>query len=188
MNTTGIMTANVKMSQEDCKKYIQHFKDVQEEKPSSLESSNAQYKLMDRQDSVVYLNETVGNGLVPIINEYLNQAIQEYGKIFPILLDDSFSGLISTRVKLQRTNVGGGYHIWHFEDSARDVSERMLVWTIYLNDVEEGGETEFLYHSERHKAQEGKIVIFPANFLATHRGNPPISNTKYILTGWYNQL
>ena len=64
---------------------------------------------------------------------------------------------------------------------------RMLVWTIYLNDVLEGGETEFLYHSERHKAEEGKIVIFPANYMCAHRGNPPLSNTKYILTGWYSQ-
>ena len=57
---------------------------------------------------------------------------------------------------------------------------------IYLNDVEEGGETEFLYQPKRIKAEKGKIVIFPADFMHTHRGNPPISNEKYVLTGWFN--
>ena len=28
--------------------------------------------------------------------------------------------------------------------------------------------------------------IFPAGFMHTHRGNPPISNDKYILTGWFS--
>ena len=57
---------------------------------------------------------------------------------------------------------------------------------IYLNDVKEGGETEFLYHSKRIKAEKGKIIIFPTDFMHTHRGNPPISNSKYILTGWFS--
>jgi hypothetical protein len=55
---------------------------------------------------------------------------------------------------------------------------------LYLNDVEEGGETEFLYLKKRIKPQQNRLLIWPAGFTHTHRGNPPLSNNKYIITGW----
>ena len=88
--------------------------------------------------------------------------------------------------KFQETQVGGGFHMWHSENitTVHDRS-RILVWSLFLNDVEEGGELEFLHYGQRLKPKKGSIVIFPAYFTHTHRGNPPISNTKYIATGWY---
>ena len=86
--------------------------------------------------------------------------------------------------KMQRTQIGGGFHYWHAEQTCRISSDRLLAFTCYLNDVEEGGETEFLYYPKRVKATQGTFLIFPGSFTHTHRGNPPISNTKYIVTGW----
>lgn len=86
--------------------------------------------------------------------------------------------------KLQRTQIGGGYHVWHAEQSDKITSSRILTFTCYLNDVLEGGETEFLYYPKRIPAKKGTMVIFPGGFTHTHRGNPPISNIKYIITGW----
>jgi len=86
--------------------------------------------------------------------------------------------------KVQKTNVGQGYHIWHYESSSRASCHRLLSHIIYLNDVEEGGETELLYFSKRFKPKKGTMILFPAAFTHTHRGNPPISNEKYIITGW----
>jgi len=86
--------------------------------------------------------------------------------------------------KIQKTIVGGGYHQWHYESDSRQNCTRLLAWTIYLNDVEEGGETEFLYQHLRIKPKQGTLVIWPASFTHTHRGNPPLSNDKYIVTGW----
>jgi hypothetical protein len=59
-----------------------------------------------------------------------------------------------------------------------------MAFTIYLNDVEEGGETEFLYQSIRVKPKKGRIVIWPSGFPFIHRGNPPISGEKYLITSW----
>lgn len=87
-------------------------------------------------------------------------------------------------VKVQKTKVGGGYHIWHHETDRRETSNRVLAWTVYLNDVAEGGETEYLYQHLRIKPTTGTFVIWPAGFTHTHRGNPPLSNDKYIMTGW----
>ena len=86
--------------------------------------------------------------------------------------------------KIQCTQVGGGYHVWHSEHSKGLSRDRILTFILYLNDVEEGGETEFLYLSKRYKPKKGTLVMSPAGFTHTHRGNPPLSNTKYIITGW----
>ena len=86
--------------------------------------------------------------------------------------------------KVQKTEIGQGYHTWHSEIDNREVCTRILAWTLYLNDVEEGGETEFLYYPKRIKPKAGTFVLWPAGFTHTHRGNPPLSNTKYIVTGW----
>ena len=55
---------------------------------------------------------------------------------------------------------------------------------LYLNDVEEGGETEFLYYPKRIKPKQGTIILFPGSMTHTHRGNQTLSNEKYIITGW----
>lgn len=93
--------------------------------------------------------------------------------------------IITDHVKIQKTLPAQGYHVWHIEHSAaRDMSKRVLVYTIYLNTVEEGGETEFLYQSQRVQPIKGRIVIWPAGFPYVHRGNPPLKGEKYILTSW----
>ena len=92
-----------------------------------------------------------------------------------------------TNLKIQKTLPKEGYHIWHIEYGPGYENEpRAFVYTIYLNDVEEGGETEFLHFSKRVKPKTGRIVIWPAGFPYVHRGNPPLSGEKYILTSWMN--
>lgn len=86
--------------------------------------------------------------------------------------------------KVQKTVPTGGYHVWHSENGSREFSRRIGVYIFYLNDVEEGGETEFLYLSKRILPKKGRLLIFPPNFPWTHRGNPPLSGDKYIMTGW----
>jgi len=90
-----------------------------------------------------------------------------------------------TIMRIQKTLPTEGYHIWHVEQSAGyEYAKRVMAFTIYLNDVEEGGETEFLYQSIRVKPKTGRIVIWPSAFPFVHRGNPPISGEKYLLTSW----
>ena len=53
----------------------------------------------------------------------------------------------------------------------------------YLNDVEIGGETDFI--NFKIKPTTGKLVIFPSTWTYPHCANIPISNDKYIITGWF---
>ena len=87
--------------------------------------------------------------------------------------------------KIQKTLPSEGYHSFHIEHGNElDDFRRVGVWTLYLNDVEEGGETEFLYQLKRVKPEKGTLCIFPAGYTHVHRGNTPLSGEKYIMTGW----
>ena len=87
-------------------------------------------------------------------------------------------------VKIQKTKVGEGYHTWHCENAEMKARNRILAFSVYLNDVAEGGETEFLYQKCRFKPEKNTLLVWPSQFTHIHRGNPPLSNDKYIITGW----
>lgn len=89
-----------------------------------------------------------------------------------------------TAFKFQETPIGGGFHNWHSENNTANKT-RFLVWSLFLNDVQEGGELEFLNYPIRIKPKKGSMALFPAYYTHVHRGNPPLSNTKYIATGWF---
>lgn len=126
----------------------------------------------------------------PNITMYINEFNQgfwdtcykEYREKYSVLSD--YDNHTIYTYKIQRTEPTGGYHIWHSEDGSKEFSKRVGVYILYLNDVEEGGETEFLYFSKRVKPKKGRLMIFPPNYPWAHRGNPPLSGVKYILTGW----
>jgi hypothetical protein len=112
----------------------------------------------------------------------LFDALKNYVAEFDIL--SSFT-LVGWWCKAQLTRKGEGYHAWHFESSTFFEAKRVLAWSIYLNDDYEGGELEFLYFGRRVKLGAGDIVIFPAAFTHTHRGNMVLAGEKLLLTGWY---
>ena len=60
--------------------------------------------------------------------------------------------------KMQQTLPSEGYHIWHAEWD-KEYPRRQLAWALFLNDVEEGGELEFLHQSIRIKPRKGDFVI-----------------------------
>jgi hypothetical protein len=91
---------------------------------------------------------------------------------------------ISETIQIQKTGPGEGYHVWHCEAGSVATGRRLFVAILYLNDVEEGGETELLYQRKRIPPKRGTIILCPASFTHTHRGNPPLSGNKYIVTTW----
>jgi hypothetical protein len=118
---------------------------------------------------------------------FYNYIYPIYNIQYPVL--QSLQKHKSKYIKIQKTCPTQGYHIWHCEhDASQSCNNRILSWILYLNDVEEGGETEFLYQSLRFKPKTGTFILFPAHFTHTHRGNPPLSGVKYIATGWIEFL
>ena len=94
-------------------------------------------------------------------------------------------------INMQRYTKGkGGYHHWHSEhyphatDAGQRSLHRVLLWLIYLNDVEEGGGTDFFYQQATVKPTQGSLILAPCGFTHTHRGSVPVSNDKYVLASW----
>lgn len=92
-------------------------------------------------------------------------------------------------IQMQRYRKGkGNYNYWHCEaypqKGSTEPLHRALLFMYYLNDVEDGGETDFYYQDRSLHPKAGQMVIAPAYFTHTHRGRTPVSNDKYILTSW----
>lgn len=86
---------------------------------------------------------------------------------------------------IQRTGPGQGYHSWHVEQGNVASSNRIIAYLLYLNSIEDGGETEFLYQGLKIKPEQGKLVLFPTAYTYPHRGNPIYNGYKYVISGWF---
>ena len=113
--------------------------------------------------------------------EGVNHCLKQYINWYPYLKNFSYH---SSLCLLQKTEPLQGYHPFHCEDTTWDAVQRTLAWMVYFNDVDEGGETEWLYQQLKIQPKVGRVVIWPGAFTHLHRGNPPMSD-KYIATGWY---
>lgn len=141
------------------------------------------YKSDEQMASVDWIsNDTIDPGNKKFQDTFWTDVYPIYLEKFGCLTELAEHNIF--HIKIQRTEPEQGYHVWHCEASNRQLSNRIMAFILYLNDVEEGGETEFLYQRKRIKPSQGTLALWPACFTHTHRGNPPLSNTKYIMTGW----
>ena len=113
--------------------------------------------------------------------EFVNNCLFHYLNEYTYLGNFSY---VSSLCLLQKTEPTQGYHLFHAENVNWNLSSRTMAWMVYLNDVEEGGETEFLYQKLKVKPKKGTVLIWPGGYTHLHRGNPPMSD-KYIATGRY---
>ena len=160
-------------------------------------------------DSEVALNLAMLAGLTAYLRRYpytliaplMLQVPGEDGQLRRLNADDVASmsdgelGTLARQVfmpgdiNLQRYRADqGGYPYWHCELFPRSADaqtlHRHLLWTIYLNDDFAEGETEFLHQGRKVAPCRGSLLIAPAAFTHTHRGNRPRGGDKYIATSW----
>ncbi|MDQ3510676.1 MAG: 2OG-Fe(II) oxygenase [Pseudomonadota bacterium] len=163
----------------------------------------------DWSDVEAMLNTAVFAGLVAYLRRYPHTLIAPLMLEIPgangarhrltperltTLDDEALSPIVQTvlrpgAINLQRYSAGrGGYPYWHCELYPRDPNaetlHRHLLWTIYLNDGFSDGETEFLYQRRKIVPRTGSLLIAPAAFTHTHRGNRPQGGDKVIATSW----
>ena len=122
---------------------------------------------------------------VSAINKFFFHKLESAIKIYKSKYGPSLQiPLTAYDMKVQRVKAGGGYHVWHHEWMPIQ-SSRFLVYMLYLNSIPDGeGETEFINQGVRIKPEAGKLLIWPAQWTHTHRGNPVYSQDKYYVTGW----
>jgi hypothetical protein len=117
----------------------------------------------------------------------LSACVNAYVEKFPCLANLDEWNIIE-QTNIQYYPPGGGFKKWHTErfSGAMPFSLRHLVFMTYLNDVTDGGETEFYHQELKIKPEAGLTVIWPADWTHFHRGIPSITQEKYIITGWFD--
>jgi hypothetical protein len=176
-------------TKEYCERLIKYFDAMQEQgyTQNRMQAENMPKFLKDDDACYAHTEEFINLECSGNLHKEFNESFwkiyqEKYLPTFEILKQSGKHNNFA--FKVQKTGIGGGYHMWHYESDNRETCHRLLAWMVYLNDVEEGGETEFLYQHKRIKPKQGTLVIWPASFTHTHRGNSPLSNVKYVVTGW----
>jgi hypothetical protein len=189
-NDDFILVVENAVPPEVCERYIDFFKIMDKRQQSyAREKSNPETTKLQIDDKAIDLTQdtilrdlSIANITQEFDGFFWTNCYRPYVEKYSVLKDYVSHKIY--RIKIQRTLPGQGYHAWHTENMTREVSNRLMTFIVYLNDVEEGGETEFLYQHKRVKPKTGTCVLWPTTYTHPHRGNPPLKGEKYILTGW----
>jgi len=170
-----------------CDEIIEHFIQSPDKKPGMFQGDYSEKSHNSRiKDSIdLQLNND------KLFNRYLNElqnVVDEYKMVYAYS-----SRYMNVWGLKEPPNIqyykppNGGYHDWHCERSGANSenNRRHLVYMTYLNDVTDGGETEWYYQNLKIKPEKGLTVIWPVDWMFTHRGLRSPTQEKYIATGWY---
>lgn len=133
------------------------------------------------------INTFLNKELVKNVKNYLNElnVIDNFNVLSPAYIGGDFLQYDSFMIQKYFINKGKfEYHHDFFCDFEKS-RYRIITFIFYLNDVDEGGETEIWGHTHI-KPTTGKLLLFPACWTFPHCGKMPISSDKYIITGWLN--
>ncbi len=131
----------------------------------------------------VNVTRTAEPGLLRFFRGKMDLALARYNREVPQTLALPSSAKTADLIlKEYRPGTGESFQV-HF-DSIYEVSNRYLVFLWYLNDVAEGGETEFPDLGLRVQARQGRLLMFPPYWMFQHAGLPPRSGPKYILSSY----
>ena len=105
---------------------------------------------------------------------------------------------LSEKAQIQHYDVGDEFKAhwdWFHEDADRSFFDRgQRIWTfmVYLNDVEEGGETHFTKLNQSITPKLGRAVIWSnmdkngkVDYDTQHAGTPIKKGQKYVITKWF---
>lgn len=176
LEQTGIFVFRNAISTELCARIINTFEEDKKNHKKGLTGNGYSPSVKNTTDW--YLQNDLASALYSV----LNLATEKIELKRPSLkaLPYSWCGL-----QLQKNKKGVGFFKWH-SDNAEGTLEswRILAPIFYLNTVAEGGHTEFMYQKYKVAPEEGTLVIFPATWEYYHRGVPPISSDKFIVTSF----
>jgi hypothetical protein len=146
-------------------------------------------------------NQSVWSDIDNLLSTLLHSSIEKYITHIIQKLNDkpidkiqnsiinTFGQVVDFGYQIQSYKQNVGFYEWHHDNISlsgaiqNNINQvRLLTFIWYLNDVDIGGETEFI--NGLIKPSAGKLLLFPATFTYPHTCKMPISNDKYIITGW----
>jgi prolyl 4-hydroxylase len=177
-----------------CDDLIEYFKSREDKKPGKIYSRNLNesvINLNDKQSTDVPIHEKdVVNS--DVLQRYINElqkTVDLYNETYPYANHYGPWSMIEI-FNIQHYKPNEGFFVWHSERTSamNPATTRHLVFMTYLNDVMDGGETEFYHQELKVKPKKGLTLIWPADWTHTHRGVASPTQDKYIVTGWFNYV
>lgn len=124
--------------------------------------------------------DNIVENLLTIFNTYHKKYTKNFG-IDSLQFPEEY-GFEEFRMKRYLPNDHDEFKL-HVDVNDSESANRYLSYLLYLNDVEEGGETTFGRNDEFViKPKAGQLLMFPPLWTHIHSGKKPISGPKYILT------
>lgn len=71
----------------------------------------------------------------------------------------------------------------HLDEDYND--PRTVSLTMYINNDYEGGEIEYVWFGKKYRPEAGDIIIFPSNYIFSHKVHKVISGTRYVVVRFY---
>ena len=176
------------LSQEKCDELIKYFWDNKgkhdDGKVEHFVNGEYQGKLAnkDHKNCTQFMFEP-GHKYAELMTQVIQKAYMNYRTGLPVLPAADLAILDYT---IRVYPKGEGIFKTHVDQAEGGTISRLFACIIYLNDVEEGGETFFPHWNIGCKCERGKILIFPCNWIFPHGSNKNISDDKYILTAFIN--
>ena len=128
---------------------------------------------------------SVQNGMLEVFQDYIMHYINDCN-IQPKQWPTTY-GYEAIRIKRYLDNDYDRFDP-HVDVMNSETSKRFLAFFVYLNDVDEGGETQFVQLKKpgthiplKIKPQQGRLLMFPPQWMYYHAGLKPVSNSKYLI-------
>ena len=126
------------------------------------------------------------NGALRAYFDALSGFLDEYVRRVPHLRSHARPCHINESPNIQYYPPNGGFFEEHFESGGPEVAMRVLTFQTFLNDIEVGGGTRFVYQDHECRPRKGNTILWPAGFTHVHRGVVAPKEGKYIITGWWS--
>ena len=124
------------------------------------------------------LNDFYPNTVPPLI-PYLVELYKKYKKDIKSKYIPPLKDIEKFRIK--RYNTSGHERFDEHVDVTDSISSRRAIaFLFYLNDND--GNTLFPLHNLNIKPVSGRVIVFPPTWEYPHKGLPPRSNSKYIMS------
>jgi prolyl 4-hydroxylase len=162
--------------------WFEENKDLQKQGITSLGKISNSKKRTDIKVKPNTLDDFKFKCLKDYIKE-LHKCFKDYNDQWP-LLKYYAKNLDIGSFNIGKYTPGGHFGTIHTERASLQTLHRVFAWMTYLNDVDDGGTTNFTHYDIKIKPEVGKTLIWPAEWTHAHSGEILNSGEKYIITGW----
>ena len=170
-----------------CKEIIRFF-DENEKLQNEGEITGGKNTISKKTIDIVVNPNDLKNDKYKCFNNYIDELYKcfiDYQLQWPFL-KNMVKDVDIGSFNVQKYSKGDHFSQIHTERANLRNSNRLFAWMTYLDNVEDGGTTNFLHYGIKIKPEIGKTLIWPAEWTHAHSGEILNSGKKHIVTGWMN--